>query len=266
MRTVWLALSGMLLVGTALHAQQQAPPTAPAPPALDPAHNKLDGFLVQWEEKMKGIQSLSAEITRTKQNKVYGTVDVFEGKAKYLKPNLALLDLRRRDKPNIFEKFICTGTYLYEFSPQNQQVRIHELPPPKPGQVADDNFLAFMFGMKAEEAKRRYEIKLSGEDKHYIYLDVAPRFDADKADFQKARIALLRSTLLPRALNFVEANGNVVNYDIPAIETNGRLDRNEFTSPALPPGWKYVRIPRTDDAATAPANGAIQPRVIRPKP
>ncbi len=265
MRYVWLALSGMLAVSTALHAQQpqQQTPPAPAAPALDPAHNRLDALLLQWEDKMKGIQSLSAEIVRVRYDKVMGTQQVFEGKAKYLKPNLALLDMRQRNRPNVFEKYICTGTFLYQFHPDTKEVRVHELPPPKPGQVADDNFLAFLLGMKAVEAKRRYDLDLEKEDPNYVYVRIKPRFDADKADFQEAHLALLKANLLPRMLRFVEANGNVVDWDIPTIDTNARLERNEFTSPALPPGWKYVRGPQAP--AASPENATVQPRVIRPK-
>jgi TIGR03009 family protein len=260
MRYVWLAASGMLLTGAALQAQQTKsgpPAAAPAAPALDPAHNRLDALLLQWEDKMKDVKSLSAEIIRTQVNKTFGTQVVFEGKAKYLKPNLALLEMHRHDKPNIFEKYICTGTYLYEFNQDNREVRLHELPPPKPGQVADDNFLAFMFGMKAEEAKRRYDLNLAGEDQFYYYVYVTPRFDVDKQDFQKAQIALLKSNFLPRQLTFIEPNGNRATWDLPSIELGARLNRNEFDKPALPPGWKMIRAPRTDDTS-------VKPRVIRP--
>jgi len=262
MRYVWLALSGVLLATCALQAQQASP--APAV-TLDPARNPLDALLVQWEQKMTSITDLSAEIVRIKEDKVYGTREIFEGWAKFKKPGLALLDLHRRDSPAVIEKYICTGTFLYEFSQSNKQVRVHELPPPKPGQIADDNFLSFLFGMKAEEAKSRYDLKVVKDDNFYIYLEVLPRTPADKADFQKAQLAFTRSTMLPRLLIFMEPNGNRVNWDIPSIDINARLNRNEFTSPTLPPGWKYVRVPLNADGAANPGNGNVEPRLYRPK-
>jgi len=253
MRYVWLALSGVLLATCALQAQQ-APPTPAV--TLDPARNPLDALLVQWEQKMTSITDLSAEIVRIKEDKVYGTREIFEGRAKFKKPGLALLDLHRRDRPAIIEKYICSDTFLYEFSQSNKQVRVHELPPPKPGQIADDNFLSFLFGMKAVEAKSRYDLKLVGDgnDKFYIYLEVQPRTAADRADFQKAQLAFTRTTMLPALLTFIEPNGNRVSWQIPSIDANARINRNEFTSPALPPGWKYVRVPLE-----------VEPRVARPK-
>src|SRR5947209_2551335 len=186
MRYLYLALCGLFTMGGFAPAQQ--PTQTPAAPALDPANNRLDTLLLQWESKMKSIETLSARLVRVQEEKVFGSRETFEGQAKYMKPNLAILDLHRQDKPNVTEKYICTGPYLYEFNQAQREVRYHELPPPKPGQVADDNFLSFLFGMKAEEARRRYDLKLAGEDAHYFYIEVLPRFPADKADFQKAQM------------------------------------------------------------------------------
>jgi TIGR03009 family protein len=259
MRSSLIALITVTVVNIGLLAQQTNQP--PATPPLDPKNNRLDALLQQWEEKMKTVDSLSATIVRTKEDKVFNSVETFEGKAKYKKPNLASLELRRKDKPDVFEKYVSTGTFLYEFSPANKEVRVHELPPPKPGQVADDNFLSFLFGMRAEEAKRRYDLKLHSEDKYYYYIEVRPRYPADKADFQLAQLALTRSTMLPRMLTFFEPNGNRVTWDIPTIEQGARLAPTEFMKPDLPAGWKLVTAPRVNPAGT----GQVQPRVVRPK-
>jgi TIGR03009 family protein len=247
MRYSCLALSGIVVLCAALRAQQPQPPAA-APP-LDP-NNRLDSLLMQWEAKMKSIQTLKATVNRQRTDKVFNTQDAFKGQAKYMKPNLAMLELSRVDRPTIFEKYVCTGTFLYEYNPSNREVRCHELPPPKPGQVADDNFLSFVFGMKAEEAKRRYALQLlEGKDQYYYYLQIIPREEADKADFEKAQLALTRSTLLPRRLTRVEPNGNQITWDIPLIETGIPLDRREFESPPVPKDWKLVKVPKANTAA-----------------
>jgi TIGR03009 family protein len=265
MRDSCLALASVLVLCPALCAQQSPPPSqAPAP--LDP-NNRLDSLLMQWEAKMKSVQTLKATVTREREDKVFQTRDTFVGEAKYMKPNLALLDLKRKDRPTLFEKYICTGTYLYEYNQANQEVRFLELPPPKPGQVADDNFLSFFFGMRAEEAKRRYDLKLvgDGQDKFYHYLEILPRFPADKADFEKARLVLTQSALLPRMLTFVEPNGNRITWDIPIIETGIPLDRREFESPAVPKGWQLKKAPKANNPRTQ-GNEELPPRVVRPKP
>ncbi len=255
MRYGWPLLC-LAVVGT---VQAQAP-RQPAPP-LDPEHNRLDALLVNWERAMSSVQTIAAQCTRQSVDKTFQDVEIFEGVARYRKPNLALLEMRKKGKPDVFEKYICTGTFLYEYVPQNRQIRVHEMPPPRPGQVADDNFLSFLFGMKAEEARRRYELTLVKEDQYYYYIQILARFPADKADFQKARLVLNRQTYLPRQLWFEQPNGNEVLWDIPRIDSGIYLNMTEFTTPDVPRGWTMVRVPRRETMAQ-PGDGP--PRVVRP--
>lgn len=256
MRFFRLALFGVLLAGMTVLAQQ------PAAPALDPAKNPLDALLIQWQNKMQSVQTLSADCTRTVMDNAFKTNEIYEGTAKYMKPDLAALKLTKRNNPNVYEQFISTGTFLYEFVPQQKTVRVHEMQQ-RPGQGAD--FLSFLFGMKAEEAKRRYDLTLvkgPPQDPHYYYVDILPKFAEDKAEFQKARLVLMAATFLPRQLWFVQPNGNAVTWDIPRMDPNAALNRNEFGVPALPQGWNVVRVPKQ----TAPANPQQPPpRVVRPQ-
>jgi TIGR03009 family protein len=266
MRHSWLVLACLLAAGLRAQGQQQQP--APAPPPPDPQlQARLDEVLQRWEQKMRDVQTLSAEVVREKTDVTFKTKEVYVGRAKYMRPNLALLDLHDSRRPERFERFICTGTYLYEYDQPNSVIRVHELPPPKPGQVSDDNFLSFIFGMKADEAKRRYDLSIfyprGTDDPNYIYIQILPRFANDKADFKKAYLALTKTTFLPRMLIFDEPNGNRVQWDIPVVETGVQLDRLEFTKPTQPTGWKIVLVPRQE---VRPAQGnEPPPRVVRPK-
>jgi TIGR03009 family protein len=254
MRYFGLTLAGVLLAASAGRAQQ-----APAAPAANP--NRLDLLLLSWERQMTGIQTIVAQCTRISTDKTFQVTDIYEGTAKYMKPNLAMLEMQKKGKPQVFEKYICTGSFLYEYVPPDKVIRVHELPPPKPGQVADDNFLSFLFGMKAEEARRRYELLLVKEDQWYMYIEILPRFPADKADFSKARLVLNQNTFLPRELWFEQPNGNEVKWDIPKIEAGAALNRAEFTSPNLPAGWKMVQVPRGAEGSSKPN---VPPRIVRP--
>lgn len=256
MRAIVLALTSTLLAAASAGAQQ---PQAAGP---DPGRNQLDALLLQWEHAMRSVQTISAECTRTSVDKALQTTEVFTGTAKYMKPNLAMLEMHKQGNPQAFEKYICTGTFLYEYAPQNKEVRIHPMPTPKPGQVADDNFLSFLFGMKADEARRRYDLKLAKVDDWYYYIEILPRFPADKRDFQRARLVLNRDSYLPRELWFEEANKNEVRWDIPRIQSGVSLNRQDFTSPALPPGWRFVRQQPPNDLE----RGELPPRVVRPSP
>ena len=114
--------------------------------------------------------------------------------------------------------------------------------------------------MKADEAKRRYDLRLAKEDQWYIYIEIYPKSPADRADFQRARLVLLASSFLPRELWFEQNNLNEVRWDIPQIQSGVGLNRADFAQPAVPAGWTLERIPRQD----APQRQNVPPRVIRP--
>lgn len=257
-----MSLAGVLLLGSVLHAQQ---PAAPPAAGIDP-RNPLDAHLLRWEQEMKKVETLAAQCTRTRIDKTFGSTDIYEGTARFLKPNMAMLEMQKKGKPEVFEKYICTGTFLYEYVPANKIIRVHELPPPKSGQVSDESFLSFLFGMKAEECKRRYDLKMAKEDQWYVYMDILPRFAPDKADFQRARLVLNKATYLPRELWFEQPNGDEVTWDIPKSLPGAQVNRTEFTAPNVPQGWNLQRVPRpTEPAPNAPApnNPNVPPRVIR---
>ncbi|HZY88252.1 MAG TPA: TIGR03009 domain-containing protein [Gemmataceae bacterium] len=259
MRRYGQALAVALLTALAASAQQTAPPTPP--PAAAPAPAKLDEYLRRWEQEMAKVETLAAQLNRTDKDKTFDRTVKLTGYAQYLRAgkgptalNLAMLEMRPEGKNEIAEKVICTGTFLYQFKPAEKVIQAVELPRPKPGVVADDNMLSFLLGMKAEDAKRRYDLKLAKEDQFYIYVDVAPRDPKDKVEFQRARIVLNKDSFLPRQLWFENPNNSEVTWDIPRVQTGVPLKREAFDAPQAPPGWKLVPVARQD----------VPPRVARP--
>ena len=250
----------------------QNPPAGNAPPANNAADAKLDGYLQRWEQEMRKVQTLAAALTREDKDKTFGTKTKFVGNAQFMKSgvgptslNLAALELKAEGKNDIADKFICTGTYLYQFLPAQKEIHAHEMPKPKPGQVADDSFLGFLFGMKAEAAKRRYALTLAKDDAHYVYVDILPRFPDDKAEFNRARLVLRRDNYLPRQLWFEHVNGNEVLWDIPTLQAGAPLERRMFDAPRVPPGWKLVPVAKKNPQGAAVPAENTPPRVVRPK-
>jgi TIGR03009 family protein len=274
MRSYWLALGGILLWSAAATAQQPTNPQAqpkqpvvqptggqpgtgqpatgqpatppPAPPAvkLDPDKDPLDRLLVNWEAAMKDIDTLKADLSRTEENKTFGNTTVYVGTAKYLKPGFAMLETQKKDgKPNEFEKVIVNSQGFYQYAPAQQQINVHPLTENQAAQ-AGDNPLTFLFGMKAADAKGRYDLTLSKTDQYYFYVDVLPKSDADKADFQRAQLVLNKTTYLPRRLWFEQPNKDTVMWDVPKVETHVPLKKEDFT-PTLPKDWKWEQPPKT---------------------
>ncbi|HEY7326359.1 MAG TPA: TIGR03009 domain-containing protein [Gemmataceae bacterium] len=245
MRCYGLILATFILASMPARAQQ-APQTPATPPAAD--DKALDGHLAKWEGAMKKVETLGAQLTRIDKDVVYDHVQELTGMAYYMKAgngptaqNLALLQMTVKGQKEPKEKYICTGTYMYMFWPEQKEIRYYQLPKPEPGKTAEENnLLSLLFGMKADDAKRRYELKLDKEDANYIYVQIAPRSAADKADFARARLVLNKSNYMPRQLWFEHANRSTVLWDIPNLQVGMALDRKSFDAPQAPPGWKLV--------------------------
>ena len=199
MRHYSVALLGVLAFATLASAQQASPK---APPTGTP--EQLAAHLAQWTGEMAVVKSLSADCKRTDVNRVRNDRVELSGVVKCLKveagdkvDKLALLHLVRKDNPELFEKYIGTGALLYRFAPTKKTIYVHKLR----GGVSDDNFLDFLFQFKADTMKKRYDITLvMPDDPNYIYFDLKPRLDADKAEFQRARLVLYKKNYLPAQL------------------------------------------------------------------
>lgn len=259
-----LGLLGIICLAFPGACLSQVPPSIPVAPSAGPA--PLDGYLQRWEQEMQRIQTLVAQLRLVEKDKTFQTASTSIGVAKYMKTgsgnqtiNLALLELRKENRNDPDRKFICTGTYLYEMSFDQKVIRAFELPKPKPGQVADDNFLSFLFGMKAQDAKARYDLKLSKEDQWYAYVEIVPRTAQDRADFQRARVVLNRTNFLPRQLWFEKSNGDEVTWDLPRLDPGVVVDRREFDPPGVPQGWRVLEEV-VKPGAVAPAAPSIQPK------
>ena len=263
MRKMWWPLMMMWLGAAGVFAQQVAPQgggQVSSSPASNLANGQLDTILMSWEQAMRPIQSASAQCIHTVIDKVLKDKQVFEGTAQFMKPNLAVLDLKMKDRPQDVEHVICTGTFVYQFVPSSQVIKVYEM---KTGQSNQDNFLPFLQGMKAQDAKARYGLKLLKVDNNYVYIEIMPRLPEDKADFRMARLVLWNGSFLPRELRFVDVNGNENVWDIPKIQANdAQVTRNTFTAPKLPEKWKWEKVPMMQNAP-APRND-LPPRVIRP--
>jgi len=255
----WVGLA--VLAGFSGQIQAQGlPPAAPAaqPPAANPA---LDTYLQRWEAEMLKIQALEARLQLIVHDKAFNSTEKKNGVAKYKKVgplgsqvSLGLLELYQAKNPSeLDKKYICTGNFTYEILPHVKEIRAYEMPKPKPGQVGNDNFLMFLFGMKAEEVKKRYDIRLAKEDDFYGYFDIYPKIAQDKTDFQKAQLVLFRQSALPRRVWFEQANGSETMWDIPQINPNANISDAEFQSPQLPQGWKAVVNPAQPVAGNQPA-------------
>ena len=112
--------------------------------------------------------------------------------------------------------------------------------------------------MKAEDAKRRFALSLTKgkeNDQYYIYIDIKPRREADKADFEVGRLVLNKETHLPRQLWFRHPNGDETTWSIVELRTDVKLTDDDFKL-AVPAGWRMtkLKLPRPEKEMQ-PKNG-----------
>src|SRR5439155_1412397 len=95
-------------------------------PMLDPQKNPLDRHLINWEQRMKSVESIIAKLDRTEKSKD-NTTRILKGEARYLKPNYFAVQMIRQDNPNLFEMFIGSGTMVYEYRAQTKEIWYRKL-------------------------------------------------------------------------------------------------------------------------------------------
>lgn len=269
-RNVFMILVVLIALGALTQPRSLGQPPAGPPPAPvnDP---RLDQLLTRWEKETTNCATLAAEVTCSRKNPVFNRTEKLVGFAKFMKLQngeyLARLELKSQEDPNRYEKYICTGGYIYVFRPEEKMILTYTVPKAQAGQLPDDGALPFLFGMKSEIAKKRYNLKVARETEHYTYLEVQPIYPRDKADFVHARLAILNKdwpTLpkdTPKEIYWVEPNQVEVKWDITKLQRDvpGSVQRTEFVKPELPAGWQW----KTEATTATPPPSSRQPTVIR---
>ena len=204
---------------------------------------------------MTGVENFSTKCTRTTVNDLTKKSTTFVGEAAYIKPSLARIDLTVQeeagkkdvDKVN-FERMFCTGQYIYEYSPRDKKIIIHEIPKNDPS--ADNMILAFLRGMKAADAKKRFNMTLTKETEWYAYVYITPKSEADKQEFTAAQLTIFiknpnpengaNLNMIPCRLWYKMPNRNEVTYMFSDMVPNGKLDKDAFV-PRFITGYSWEK-------------------------
>ena len=263
MRALGFTLTAVLIGAATTWAQQPRAPMAPtAPPVVPvgaPAPNALDTHLAGWERTMSGIVNFRFEIELTKSDAVFKKEQKYKGVVLCLKPNYAILRLDNIGDPTKtdYEAYICNGKSLFRYVGVEKSITEFKLPPPNPngGGGTDNLMLDFLTGLKAVEAKQRFELAVFKEDENYVYLDIKPRRPQDRQEFQLVRMALYGPNLknlayLPRSVLIVKpGTGDTESFSFTDPRTNlPGIDANVFQYKAIP-GWNVKQAPAQPQGA-----------------
>lgn len=292
MRPVGLTLAGLILVGLAAQAQPPGSgpgvpvtPGATVPPAPPPATDpKLDAHLAGWERTMQGVGTFYAALDVKKTESVFKKERKYSGSVLCMKPNFARLRLDNVGDPTKadYEAYICNGRSIFEYNGLLKTITEYKLNP-NPGAGGGDHLiLDFLGGMKAADAKRRFQMTLFKEDEFYIYLDIRPLLASDRQEFEQVRFALFgpgvkgqHTPYVPAQVYILKPNGDTESWTFKDQRTQVP-GVNEKAFEYVPiPGWQFKQTPVTPAAGLSgpgaqpalpggtglpPGPGAVRPR------
>ena len=231
----------------------------------------LDRLLQYWQREAARTVKLQAQFEATRKfNNFGGVVKSYHGLAKFMRlPDNTyglLIQLVEKDQPQRYERYLCTGTHFYIFRPEEKTVYFHTLPPRKAHEVPDQGPMSFLFGISADEAKKRYKMAITQQDEWYTYVQIEPLFPKDQVDFLYARLAVLNKPTraipqyYPRQIYWVEPQKVEVTWDMVQLlqnESATQVERRDFAAPQIPSGWQLKPIQQPSQPN--------QPSVVRPQ-
>jgi TIGR03009 family protein len=245
------------------------PGTAPAP---DP---KLVSHLQAWEARMKAIGNVRCECDKVRTDNVLKrVVEKQVGTVMCLKPNYAFMRLDRAPDlppdPNDFMTWICDGKAIYQYSGRQKECAEFKLN--AQGGIQGNLLLEFISGsMTANDALKRFDVKLLKEDTNYVYLEIRPRLVTDKEDFEVMTLVFYGPNIGPmhQAFRYLPAvvkmtkNQNkeeVWTFRSPQVNAAGMTPKM-FEKQPLPPGQGWRSVMGGGVTATTP----VTPKVARPQ-
>lgn len=196
-----------------------------------PVSPELDALLKQWEVASERIVRLEGEHQRRVYDMVFKVEKLSSGKFYHEVPDKGRIDIEtvavakgakstREDKRtkqpfdligDAREKWICDGKRIVEIDEQNKEANVISIPPRGQGENIMNGPLPFLFGMKAEKAKARYQLSLMSDKvnpetrRRQIRIRAFPRWQSDGQNWDQADIILDHPTFLPLHVRLIDA-------------------------------------------------------------
>ncbi|GIX03396.1 MAG: hypothetical protein KatS3mg113_0402 [Planctomycetaceae bacterium] len=178
-----------------------------------------------WEQHSAQIQTLYGNHTRVEYNTVFEVESRSEGRFFYQAPDKGRFDVQgmkirpgeksarlgKEGTPYRLQsgkdgRWICTGQEVLQIDETTREYEVYPLPPEYRGANIIRSPLPFLFGIKAEEAKRRFQLALLSEKEEYYVLEALPR--TNQENFKKAYIQLEKRRLIPTGVILFDTSGS----------------------------------------------------------
>lgn len=264
------------------------PRPRPVEMKIEPLPPELETILREWEEESAKIKRIVGKHERIVYNKVFEVQKNSRGEFYYEAPDKGRIDVvgiepkkgekskrvnpktqsRYRLEKDQQSKWICTGTEILSINEDEKTYEAFPLPPDLQGANIINGPLPFLFGMKSEEAKKRFAISFVDQDdpnknnEHVVWLNAVPRQEMDKENFQLATIILDRKRYVPFSVKLIDPAGTtetVYNFPADDLEINSRdllpaIFRNKPFEPNLK-NYKMILPPSTNELQQGKTGG-----------
>ncbi len=118
------------------------------------------------------------------------------------------------------ERWVCTGKEVIRIDDQEKTYEKVPIPPESQGQNIIDGPLPFLFGMKADQAKRRYKMKLLKQTDTDIRIEVIPLRGTDTNNWSKAVVIIDAKKFVPNAVQLFDPTGSETVHVFKDVEIN----------------------------------------------
>lgn len=252
--------------GAPAAAKPAAPAAAkPAAPPIDPNGVRMQLLLAQWAKQSTQLRSLDVKIRRLDKSAKWDD-ETYEGRAMFKSPNQAWLDFQKvvekEGKKQLVphERIICTGKQVWQYRSDTHQIYVHELGVQQRQRALQEGPLPFLFNFQADEARKRYQMKLLTEDPKSYVISVLPLLPIDKEAFSAAWVELDKTMLLPTQIVLLDPEGKSKKFfQMSGIKPNAPVMAENFQGQKLGPPWKVLY--NKDEAQ--PAAGPVAPEAPR---
>lgn len=268
-------------------APKAAPPTAKpaattkAAPAARPDPKRMAEVLQSWERQSQNTRTMYAKFERTDVATDWGTTTLYDGDAFLQSPNLAYLNFNKYDETTkaytFNERIVCTPDRVYQFLAETKQVQIYDLAKDQRQRAMEEGPLPFLFNMKAEDARNRYEMTLLGENEKQCLIRIKPLQKLDREAFSMAYVTLDTEHGTPYKIRLMDASNdkNYKEFKFKDVRRNVEIKLDYFQGlkqarEVASKGWSIVEHPAegppAQSAAAAPRPGegtVLAPRADR---
>ncbi|MFN9374927.1 MAG: hypothetical protein ACK6D3_23875 [Planctomycetaceae bacterium] len=228
---------------------------------------ELEQILRNWEQQTAKITKLQGDTRYREYDKTFSVEYRGEGRFAFEAPDRGNYELRpakiskgetssvKTDdkqpyelKPKDAERWICTGAEILRIDETHKTYEVVPIPEERRGDRIIEAPLPFLFGMKAEQAKQRYQIELVKDAEQEIVLKLRPNWSGDAANWSQATVVIQKTNYLPREVRLIAPGGTSMRiHSFENIKVNSdNLFRSLFGDDPFKPKLKNYKVVNND--------------------